>query len=187
MLPGERFARGEECYAVESHLDGGIVVVELVHYRRRAGGFGHKHWTRLERVASERFGEHDIDDFWRYSTQLADAARHALDGELGAFVKTESLSDGSVRVRLVDRRMRDRRLATDILEDRCFDPTAADALVASAEFAEELRARARQLNDDAFAAAADADARAAQAAVDEAERARQARELAEIVRGESER
>ncbi len=90
-------------------------------------------------------------------------------------------------MRLIDRRMRGRRLATDILGDRRFDPTAPDALVASAEFAEELRARAGQLNDDADAAAADAGVRAAQVAVDEAERARLARELAEIIRGESER
>ena len=185
MLPGERFERGDECFAVESRLEWGTVEIALVHYRRERAGRWHQRWSCVATLAADSFDARDLRGSGRYASHLEEAARHALDGELGGYVVVQALEGGGVRVRLIERRLADRELRTAILEDDVFDSSDPASLVASAERAEELRERARQLNDQAEAAVAEALEAAAAAFADRVERQRSAAELTDILNQET--
>ena len=184
MLPGQRFVRGDDCFAVESRVDAATVVVELVRYRRRRVGWHHE-WRRVETLAGQTFGARDMTGYWAYAGKVEEAARHALDGQLGCYVDVQSSQEGEVRIRLIERRLRERELVTEILEQHLVNATADGAVAASAELTEELRARARELNDRAEQARAAQQAQQAQQAGDRGDRGREADELARILRDES--
>jgi hypothetical protein len=184
VLPGQRFERGDECFAVESRVDGAAVVIELVHHRRGRSGKWHHEWTRVETLASESFSARDMTGYWAYAGKVEEAARHALDGQLGCYVDVQSSDAGEVRIRLVERRLRGRDFVTEILEQHLIDASADGAVAASAELTEELRARARMRNEqEATARAAEVTARA-ERALGRGDRAREADELARILREE---
>jgi hypothetical protein len=186
VLPGERFVRGDDCYAVESHVAEGVVEIRLVHYRRQHDRRLHADWSAVDTLAAQRFRATDMNGYWGYSSQVEQAARHALDGELGCYVDSRETHEGFVRIRLVERRLHDLLLVTEILEERRFDASELGAAAASAAYAEELRQRANRLNDLAGSArGADAAAteveNAEQAAILR-DRAREAHDLAQILR-----
>ena len=186
MVPGEKFMRGDVCYAIESHLRGDALDIDLVHYVRQPTGLWHKSWHPVETIATRRFSAQDMVGYWHYAAKLEEAARHALDGELGAYVEIRSIQDGLVRIRLVDRQIRGPDLITEIREEHVFDASAWDTTVASAELAAELRERARALNDAASTARAlELSASAAERAAEAAgvqERQHDAEDLAQILR-----
>jgi hypothetical protein len=186
VLPGERFVRGDDCYAVESHVAEGVVEIRLVHYRRQHDRRLHADWSVVDTLAAHRFRATDMTGYWGYSSQVEQAARHALDGELGCYVDIRETHEGFVRIRLVERRLHDLLLVTEILEERRFDASEPGAVAVSAGYAEELRQRANRLNDLAGSArGADAAATEAENAEQAAilrDRAREAHDLAQILR-----
>jgi hypothetical protein len=186
VLPGERFVRGDDCYAVESHVADGVVEIRLVRYRRQHDRRLHADWVAVDTLAAERFRATDLAGFWDYAAQVEQAARHALEGKLGCFLDIRETPDGFVSMRLVERRLDGLRLVTAILDERRFDASEPDAVATSADCAEDLRQRASRLNDLAAGARA-AEAACAAAGDEEAaavlrDRAREAHDLVRILR-----
>jgi hypothetical protein len=184
VLPGQRFARGDDCFAVESRVDAATVVVELVRYRRERVGKWHHAWRRLETLAGQSFAARDMTGYWAYAGKVEEAARHALDGQLGCYVDVQSSQEGEVRIRLIERRLRERELVTEILEQHLVDASADGAVAASAGLTEELRGRARERNERAEQARAAQQAQDTEHAGDRGDRNREADELARILRQE---
>lgn len=159
-------------------------MVALVQYRRERAGKWHHEWTRVETLAWQSFGARDMTGYWAYAGKVEEAARHALDGQLGCYVDVQSSHEGEVRIRLIERRLRERELVTEILEQHHVDASADGAVAASAGLTEELRTRARELNEREAQARADVAAEQAQRADDRGDRGREADELARILRDE---
>ncbi|MBI5104624.1 MAG: DUF3824 domain-containing protein, partial [Solirubrobacterales bacterium] len=104
-------------------------------------------------------------------------------GELGCYVAVDPLSDGSLRVRMVERRVAPDRVVTDILAERVFDAAEPGAVAGSAEVVAELREWAGRRNDDRGAAEQERAGRREDADAELAARRREAAELARILGG----
>jgi hypothetical protein len=133
-----------------------------------------------ERLLDRRFRLRDLIAWGRYQSILDQAAEHINDGTFGAYVDIEPLGDG-VRVQLVRRTIGERELEVAISDERRF---AADEISASAEYAEHLRALAREENDAFWEAARDTAERARSTREDAQRRASDAAELSEILESE---
>jgi hypothetical protein len=136
-----------------------------------------------ERLLDRRFRLRDQLAWGRYESLLEQAAEHISQGTFGAYVDIDSLANG-VRVRLVRRALGEQQLEVAIADERRFD---AAEISASAEYAEQLRAVAREENDAFWAAARDAAEGARSAREDAQRRARDAVELGEILESEGTR
>jgi hypothetical protein len=136
-----------------------------------------------ERLLDRRFRLRDQLAWGRYQSILEQAAEHVNHGTFGAYVDIDPLADG-VRVRLVRRAIGDLELKLAISDERSF---GADEISASAEYAEQLRAVAREENDAFWAAAREAAERARSAREDAQRDASDAVELSEILASEDSR
>jgi hypothetical protein len=112
---------------------------------------------------------------------LADVARFAEAGEWGAFVTSLPARDGSVQVRLLERRLDAEGIRVEVLAERRFDAGSESAVVDAAAFAAELRVWAEHRNDALAAARVDETLAAEARAEGQQERERLAAELALIV------
>jgi hypothetical protein len=135
-----------------------------------------------ERVLGRRFAARDLVASGRYHTILRQAVERLAAGTFGTYVDIDPMGDG-VRVRLVRRTIGPERLDVAISDERHF---AADQVSASADYAEELRALARDENDAFWAAARDAAEQASAQLEDARERARDAAELSQILQSQEE-
>ena len=133
-----------------------------------------------ERLLERRFRLRDELAWGRYQSLLEQAAEHIGHGTFGAYVDIDPLADG-LRVRLVRRALGDQGLEVAISDERRFD---TDEISASAEYAEQLRAVAREENDAFWAAAREAAERARSAREDAQRRAGEAVQLGEILESE---
>jgi hypothetical protein len=180
-LPFLRVDAGDdECFVVQGTRVGRQVELELVRCRR------HRHTLRqdtLERISAAwlaRFPATDAPAWDRYAGCLETLARYAARGELGYYVDTTTGGD-RIHVKLVHRDFDGVELSTEIVESHEFAP---DALVDANECAETLRGQAEGLNGEAATRRHQAYEQR-RAEFDEADaRAREAAELAEIVRSE---
>jgi hypothetical protein len=176
-------APGDECFVVQGTRTGGQVELELVRCRR------HRHTLRqdtLERIGAAwlaRFPAVDAPAWDRYAGCLETLARYAARGELGHYVETTTGGD-RIHVKLVHRDFDGEEVSIEIVETHEF---ASDALVDANECAETLRGKAEGLNSEA-ATRRHREYEQRRAEFDEADaRAREAAELAEIVRSEDNR
>jgi hypothetical protein len=112
---------------------------------------------------------------------LGEAARFAGAGQWGAHVTSEPDRDGSVRVRLLERRLTADGIRVEVLADRRFDASGQDAVVEAASFAAELRVWAEQRNEALRAERLDQTLAAEAAEAARCERERLAGELARIL------
>ena len=133
-----------------------------------------------ERLLDRRFRLRDELAWSRYQALLEQAAEHIGHGTFGAYVDIDPLADG-IRVRLVRRTLGEQELEVALSDERRF---AADEISASAEYAEQLRAVAREENDAFWAAARDAAESARSAREDARRRAGDAAQLSEILESE---
>jgi hypothetical protein len=133
-----------------------------------------------ERLLDRRFRLRDEPAWSRYQALLEQAAEHIGHGTFGAYVDIDPVADG-VRVRLVRRVLGEQVLEVAISDERRF---AADEISASAEYAEQLRAVAREENDAFWAAAREAAESARSAREDAQRRAGDAAALSEILESE---
>jgi hypothetical protein len=171
---------GGECFVVHGVRKGHAVELELMRCRR------HRRMLRketLERVGAAwlaRFDAGDAAAWDRYAGCLETLARYAARGELGYYVETTT-DDDRIHVKLVHRDFDGAEVTTAIVDSHEFP---SDALVDANESAETLRGKAETLNGEA-AAQRHAAYEQRRAEFDEADRrAREAAELAEIVRSE---
>jgi hypothetical protein len=139
---------GRVRFAVEQRLVGGRVELSLVRFTRV-----HRRLApdpqEAEVLARRRFDPRRRDEIADYVGRLETAAELAGRGELGCSVQASPWPDGTVRVELVERWLADDgRLQTEILASQRFDAARDDALVQSAELAEELRALGAQRNEE---------------------------------------
>lgn len=157
-------------------------VLEVSLRRERVSGRFRKRRDVELVIAARRFREvGQMAEIARFAAELEELQRYCERGELGCFVRTTPLRGGDVKVALVERRFADSEVRTEVLAERSFDAAADDAVERSAAFAAELRVFAEERNDALEAALRDAadDRERGQAAADE--RARTARELAQIL------
>jgi hypothetical protein len=147
---------------------------------REARGLLRRRVVVEERLLERRFRVRDQLACDRYQSILEQAAEHIGHGTFGAYVDVDPVADG-VRVRLVRRALAERELEVAISDERRF---GADEISASAEYAEQLRAVAREENDAFWAEARDAAERARSAREDAQRRAGDAVELSEILESE---
>jgi hypothetical protein len=134
-----------------------------------------------ERLLDRRFRLRDQLAWSRYESILEQAAEHIRHGTFGAYVDIDPFADG-VRVQLVRRAMGEQELEVAISDERRF---GAEEIAASAEYAEQLRAVARDENDAFWAAARDAAERARSEREDAQRRAGEVAELSEILESEN--
>jgi len=160
----------------------GIVEVGLESVRE-ARGLLRRRAVVEERLLDRRFRLRDELAWSRYQALLEQAAEHINHGTFGAYVDVDPVSDG-VRVRLVRRALGAQELEVAISDERRFD---AHEISASAEYAEQLRAGAREENDAFWAAAREATDRARSEREDAQRRAGDAAELSEILESEDSR
>lgn len=171
---------GDECFVVQCIRKGHAVELELVRCRRQRRMLQQDTLERVSAAWLARFDAHDGAAWDRYAGCLETLARYAARGELGYYVETTTADDG-IHVKLVHRDFDGVEVTTEIVERQSFP---SDALVDANEYAETLRAKAEGLNGDAAARRHEA-YRRQRARFDEADvRAREAAELAEIVRSE---
>jgi len=171
---------GDECFVVQGIRKGHQVELELLRCRR------HHHTLRpetLEQIGAAwlaRFPAENAAAWDRYAGCLETLARNAARGELGYYVETTTGGD-RINVKLVHRDFDGAEVSTEVVETHEF---ASDALVDANECAETLRGKAEGLNgEDATRRHRAYEQRRAE--FDEADaRAREAAELAEIVRSE---
>jgi hypothetical protein len=135
-----------------------------------------------ERLLGQRFAGRDLLASGRYNTILRQAVEHLDAGTFGTYVDIDPMGDG-VRVRLVRRTIGPQRLEVTISDERHF---AGDQVTESADYAEELRALARDENDAFWSAARDAAEQARAQLEDARERARDAAELSQILQQQEE-
>jgi len=133
-----------------------------------------------ERLLERRFRLRDELAWSRYQSILEQAAEHMGHGTFGAYVDIDPLADG-IRVRLVRRTLGEQALEVAISDERRF---AAEEISASAEYAEQLRAVAREENDAFWAAAREATESARSAREDARQHARDVAQLSEILESE---
>jgi hypothetical protein len=133
-----------------------------------------------ERLLDRRFRLRDELAWGRYESLLEQAAAHIGHGTFGAYVDIDAFADG-VRARLVRRALGERELEVAISDERRF---GADEVSASAEYAEQLRAVAREENDAFWARAREAADRARLAREDARRRAGDAADLSAILESE---
>ena len=171
---------GDECFVVQGVRAGHQVELELVRCRR------HHHALRpdtLERISAAwlaRFPAADAHAWDRYAGCLETLARYAARGELGYYVETTTSGD-RIHVKLVHRDFDGLDVSTEVVESHEF---ASDALVEANECAETLRGKAQGLDGEAATRRHRAYEQR-RAEFDEADaRAREAAELAAIVRSE---
>jgi signal transduction histidine kinase len=157
-----------------------MVEVSLTRERRRWRLFGPEPEV-VEVLARKRFHASDLSGLTTWASVLEQAAQHTRSGTLGCFVTTTPTDEGSVRICLYERVIAPTELHTTLLADRSFDASDERALVASAEFAEELRAWAKRRNAQRRSAEQAALEQEDVTAVATQERQRAARELAEIL------
>ena len=147
---------------------------------REARGLLRRRVVVEERLLDRRFRLRDELEWSRYQSILDQAAAHINRGTFGAYVDIDPVADG-VRVRLVRRALGELALEVAISGERRF---RADEISASAEYAEQLRAVAREENDAFWAAAREAADRARSAREDARRRAGEVAELSEILASE---
>ncbi len=135
-----------------------------------------------ERVLERWFKARDRVAFSQYRAMLDDAVRHLERGTFGSYVDVDT-EGGRVCVRFVRRRMGERWLEVDIEGERWF---SGEDVADSADYAEGLRVRAREENDDFWSAVRDRAQRERDERDDAAERARDAGALGEILRSQDE-
>jgi len=162
-------------------VEPGVVEVSLTRERRRWRLFGPEPEV-VEVLARRRVSARDPNALTTWASVLEQAARHAREGTLGCFVTATPTEDGRVHIRLYERVIAPTQLHTTLLADRSFDAGDERSLVASAEFAEELRAWAQTRNDERRAAEQDALLRDDVTAADARDRQSSARDLADILR-----
>jgi len=139
-------------------------------------------WATVAVLARRRYLANDMFGLAAYKGALAQAAELAAAGQYGCYVETRRQRGGKVEVELIERKIVDTKLKTEILASRAFDATDDSALVSSAEFAAELREWADRVNDERSEKLAEGLAEHDAALEDAAERDRAAHELAEILR-----
>jgi hypothetical protein len=137
--------------------------------------------TRVEeRILSREFHEREIVAIATYRGLLGEVADHLARGTFGSVVEVDAVP-GGVRARIVRRRLAADTVEAEIAGEKQF---ATDEIAASAEYAEELRAQAAQENQAFWEELRDAEAGAAAARASARERAREASDLAAILRDE---
>jgi hypothetical protein len=144
FLPSSRFPAAEgECYVVRGRQLGAFVEISLTHDRDEKHLFRSDTYAPIEELAFKRFPGDDASAYMAYADHLEDAARYAARGELG-YTLNSVVDDAGVRISLVGRLIaEDGHLETEIShEQHLEDPAQAS------EKANELRAVARELNDD---------------------------------------
>jgi hypothetical protein len=135
-----------------------------------------------ERLLGRRFAGRDLVASGRYHTILREAVERLGAGTFGTYVDIDQMGEG-VRVRLVRRTIGAERLEVSISGERHF---AGDEITESADYAEELRAVARDENEAFWSAARDAAEHARAQLEDARERARDAAELSQILQSQEE-
>ena len=143
FLPCSTFPAAEgECYVVRGRQIGAFVEISLSRDRDEKHRFRSDTYAPIEELAFRRFPGEDEAAYMAYSEHLEDAARYAARGELGYTLNSE-VDDAGVRVSLVARLIADDgHLETEISHEQYLDdPEQAH------EKTEELRAIARELND----------------------------------------
>jgi hypothetical protein len=134
----------------------GFVDVALVRHdeapRRNSLGLherGHDgEWTLFRRTFRPLL---ELAALETYAGQLERVAQHANDGTFGCFVVIASRA-GRLEIGLYDRWFDGQQLRVDELVQREFDPSDDEALVCSAEFLAELRARGERHDEEREAA-----------------------------------
>jgi hypothetical protein len=173
-------AAQDECFVVHGVRRGHAVELELVRCRRQRRMLRQETLERISAAWLARFDATDGAAWDRYASCLETLARYAARGELGFYVETTREAD-RIHVKLVHRDFDGVEITTEVVEKQDFP---SDALVDANERAEALRGKAEDLNGEA-AARRHAAYRQQRAEFDEADaRAREAAELAEIVRSE---
>ena len=143
FLPSSTFPAAEgECYVVRGRQTGEFVEISLSHDRDEKHRFRSDTYAPIEELAFKWFPGDDEPAYMAYADRLEDAARYAARGELG-YTLNSVVDDTGVRISLVARLLTDDgHLETKIShEQHLEDPEQAS------EKANELRAVARELND----------------------------------------
>jgi hypothetical protein len=143
FLPDSTFPAAEgECYVVRGRQVGAFVEITLTRDRDEKHLFRSDTHSPIEELAFKRFPGDDTPAYTAYADRLEDAARYAARGELG-YTLNSVVDDAGVRISLVARLLaEDGHLETEIShEQHLEDPEQARMK------AEELRAMARDLND----------------------------------------
>jgi hypothetical protein len=130
-------------------------------------------------MLSRRFHSGQLSELTMYAGELEEIVHYATRGQWGCFVETTPMRDGRVRVRMYERSFAADEVHTELHAERTFD---ADAVADSAAFAEELRDWAARRNERAEQDMADAEDERRSELEEQADRQREARELAEILR-----
>jgi hypothetical protein len=171
----------ERFHIHNEEVEPGVFEVSLEHQEGTRRLLG-THWRTVAVLARRRYRANDMFGLAQYRGALAQAAEHAAAGHYGCYVETQHLRGGKVAVELVSREIKDAKLQTEILASRTFDASDDDALVASSEFAAELRAWAERVNDERTTALAEGTVEHDAELADAAERERAAAELEAILR-----
>jgi hypothetical protein len=143
FLPSSTFPAAEgECYIVRGRQVGAFVEISLTRDRDEKHLFRSDTYAPIEELAFKRFPGDDTSAYTAYADHLEDAARYAARGELG-YTLNSDVDDAGVRLSLVARVLADDdHLETTISHEQYLeDPEQAH------EKANELRAKARELND----------------------------------------
>jgi hypothetical protein len=171
---------GDECFVVQGVRKGDQVELELARCRRHHRALRQDELERISAAWLARFPAANAPAWDRYAGCLETLARYAARGELGYYVETTTSGD-RINVKLVHRDFDGAEISTEIVESH---ELASDALVDANECAETLRGKAEGLNREAATRRHQAYEQR-RAEFDEADaRAREAGELAEIVRSE---
>jgi hypothetical protein len=161
----------------------GTLEILLVRKDRQVRRLARDRYADGEVVLSRTIDDRRVDLVGECERLLQDAARFAEAGEWGAHVTSLADRDGSVRVRLLERRLTADGIRVEMLADRRFDASGDDAVVEAAAFAAELRIFAEQRNEALAAERLDETLEAEAAEAGRRERERLASELARIVDG----
>ncbi len=159
----------------------GTVEIVLVRQEKEARRLARDRYVDGEVILSRTLDDRRVDLVGECERLLQDAARFAGTGEWGAHVTSLADRDGSVRVRLLERRLTTDGIRVEVLADRRFDASGDDAVVEAAAFAAELRVWAEQRNEAIAAERLDETLEADAAEAAQRERERLAAELARIV------
>jgi hypothetical protein len=140
---------------VERELQAQRVEISLIREMVPRHRFLHHRSELVDVIARKTFLAWDVVG----QTTLRGRFEHAIDyaqrGEFGCYILAEARPGGVVRMRLMERRLTDEGLSADILEEREFDATAPDSLLAASEYrgflqfraAESEERRARERNE----------------------------------------
>jgi hypothetical protein len=159
----------------------GTLDIVLVRQEKEARRLARDRYASGEVILSRTVDDRRVDLIAESERLLGDAARFAGAGEWGAHVTNEPDRDGSVRVRLLERRLTADGIRVEVLADCRFDASGDDAVVEAASFAAELRIWAEQRNDAIRAERLDQAFEAEAAEASRRERERLAGELARIL------